>query len=361
MKKFLFTFLYFFCFQIIFGQNSEKQISIPDDTVWYDGNIFTIEGMGWNETSEPYDRLPKSAELKVSKDVWKLSHHSAGINIRFLTNSPFIKIKWQLKNEMLSMPHMPATGVSGIDLYKKNENNKWFYAGTGRANVFPINTAKFYNDDSGKVPIEFLVYLPLYNGIKKIEIGIAKNKDIKSGNKNIKKPLVFYGTSITQGGCASRTGLVHTSIISRELDFPVINLGFSGSAKSEPEIADLLSELDASLYIYDPLRNMTTDLVKQNSEKFIRKLLELRPITPILMVSETDFKNRYPSERDSLFIKIVKTLNEEGFNNVYFLDGDGLLGYDGEATVDTNHPNDIGFQRMAAKFLKRIKEILNLE
>lgn len=358
MKTF---FILFFAFILCNGQSITKDENKTNDFIFIDGSELTIEGMGWQNVDLPYNRLPIYAKDKVSKDVWRLSRNSAGINIRFLTNSPIIMVNWELNNEMLYLPHMPATGVSGIDLYKKNAQGKWFYFGTGRATKYPENTAKFVNPDSSKYLTEFLLYFPLYNGIKKIQIGIVPGSKIQAAEKNIKLPIVFYGTSITQGGCASRPGLVHTSRIGRELNYPVINLGFSGSAKSEIEMAELLTEIDAALYIYDPLRNMTAELVKNNSENFIRKILDVKRKTPILLVAETDIYNKFPSERDSLLIEIVTKLNAEGYDNVYFLEGTGLLGFDGEGTVDTIHPNDIGFMRMSEKFLTKIREILKID
>ena len=195
----------------------------------------------------------------MRKPVWNLTRDSTGLCVRFVTDSPTIEARWTLNKALLAMPHMPATGVSGLDLYAKADDGKWRWLAVGQPKVSPTNSVRLVTG-LPKGPREYLLYLPLYNGVSSVEIGIPKDRQIAKAEPRpeaLRKPIVFYGTSITQGGCASRPGMVHTAILGRQLNRPVINLGFSGNGKMEPELADLLAELDPAVYVLDCLPNMT--------------------------------------------------------------------------------------------------------
>ena len=141
---------------------------------------------------------------------------------------------------------------------------------------------------------EFLLYLPLYNGVSAVEIGVPGNRELQAGAPrpaSRSKPIVFYGTSITQGGCASRPGMVHTAILGRRLDRPVINLGFSGNGLMEPEMATLLAKLDPAVFVLDCLPNMTPNLVKERVEPFVRTLRRSHPTTPIVLAEDRTYSN----------------------------------------------------------------------
>lgn len=342
------------------AEHPDSLIRADADTIWVDARYFGIEGKGWSDTKSHYDRLPAKAVKLVPEKVWQLSNNSAGLSFRFTTNARSFRIKWELLNPMLQMNHMPATGVSGIDIYKKEKNGSWFYFATGRPNTFPVNIAAFNSPDTTGAFTEYLVNLPLYNGVIKVEVGILKDDEIKPGKKYSKelKPILFYGTSITQGGCASRPGLVHTAIIQRQLNHPVINLGFSGSGKMEIELAHLIAEVDASIYILDCVRNMTAELIEQRLEPFVKYLRKKRPSTPILIVEDSSFENVFPTAKGEVYRREYQKLLDDDVTGLYFLDGTDLLGSDGEGTVDGVHPNDLGFMRQADAFLTKMKEIL---
>ena len=340
------------------GEIDPKQgIADPDGkTVWYEGKLLAVEGKGWNDTESFYDRLPTKAKGVAPEHVWNLSHHTAGICLGFITNAAVIQIRWTLTSKDLAMAHMPATGVSGIDLYSRGKSGKWFFAANGQPTQ-ETNTVSF-NVSSGA---ENLLYLPLYNGVKSIEIGVPKDKTLsipRSPLQEKRKPIVFYGTSITQGGCASRPGLAATAIIGRELDFPVINLGFSGSGKMEPAMADLLAELDPSVYVLDCIWNMEAEMVSLRVVPFVKTLRKVHPNTPILLAEDSNYRNISPTEKGKVLRPIFEQLVKEGGKNLYFLSNEGMLGTDWEGTVDGCHPNDIGMIRQAAVFEKAIGEIL---
>ena len=328
-----------------------------DKTVWYDCKNLAIEGKGWTDTQSFYDRLPAKAEGQVTPSVWGLSHHSAGMCVPFTSDAPSIQVRWSLlPNGSLSMPHMPATGVSGVDLYSKDQSGRWYFVANGRpAGV--TNTAGF-SPPAGQ---PCLLYLPLYNGVTSVEIGIPKGSTISGADPAAikqRKPIVIYGTSITQGGCASRPGLAFPAIVGRQLDAPVINLGFSGSGQMEPAMAELLAELDPSAYVLDCLWNMSAELVSARVEPFVKTLRAARPDTPILLAEDCSVRNVCPTEKGRILRTIHQKLTDEGVKNIHFLANLGMLGDDTEGTVDGCHPNDLGMMRQAEVFVKALSPLL---
>lgn len=326
----------------------------PDGkTWWYDAKDLVVEGKGWTDTVSFYDRLPARAEGKVPPSVWGLSHHSTGLCVRFSTQAPSIQVRWVLlPGTGLSMPHMPATGVSGVDLYCKDNSGRWCFVANGRP-MGVTNTAHF-TPPAGQ---PCLLYLPLYNGVTSVKIGVPKGKRLSVPDLATipqRKPLVFYGTSITQGGCASRPGLAFTAIVGRRLDVPVINLGFSGSGRMEPAMGALLAELDPSAYILDCLWNMPLELVSTRLEPFLKTLRAARPTTPIWLAEDGNVSNVCPTEKGRLLRQIQQKLSAEGMKNLYLIPSQGMLGEDTEGTVDGCHPNDLGMMRQAEVFFKAL-------
>lgn len=336
-----------------------RKVSVRADgeTVWHDCKSLVVEGKGWTDTKSFYDRLPAKAEGKVTPSVWGLSHHSAGMCVPFTTDARSIQVRWTLlPNGNLSMPHMPATGVSGVDLYSKGASGRWQFVANGRpAGV--TNTARF----SPPVGQPCLLYLPLYNGVTSVEIGVPKGNTLSGADPAAagrRKPIVIYGTSITHGGCASRPGLAFPAIVGRQLDTPVINLGFSGSGKMEPAMAELLAELDPSVYVLDCLWNMSPELVSARVEPFVKTLRAARPDTPILLAEDCSVDNVCPTEKGRIVREIHGKLTAEGVKNLHFLANLGMLGDDSEGTVDGCHPNDLGMMRQAEVFAKALAPLL---
>jgi hypothetical protein len=335
-----------------------------DGTVlWYDLRLLDVEGQGWRDTKAPYDRLPAKAEGVVRPPVWSLGRQSAGLCVCFVTDAPAVHARWALTSANLALPHMPATGVSGLDLYVRGDDGRWRWLANGRPTA-QTNTARLVaNLLPGRR--EFLLYLPLYNGVASVEIGLPKGSTLARGPDRPperQKPIVFYGTSITQGGCASRPGMVHTAILGRRFDRPVINLGFSGNGTMDAEVAALLGELDPALYVIDCLPNMTPQQVAERAEPFVRALFKARPKTPVLLVEDRTFANAFAHEsvrrqhaaRRAVLRAAYDKLIADKAGGVHYLAGDALIGDDGEATVDGSHPTDLGFVRQADVFAKAI-------
>ncbi len=331
---------------------------------WTDARDLLVEGKGWTNTVSFYDRLPARAEGKAPKAVWGLSHDSAGMTVRFITDADSIAARWSLTSSNLAMPHMAATGVSGLDLYVKTDAGRWRWLAVAKPTQ-QTNDVTLVAGISG-IKREYMLYLPLYNGIQSLEIGVPAKANITAPAPPAKKPIVFYGTSILQGGCASRPGRVHSALLQRSLDTPVINLGFSGSGKMEPVMADLLAELDPSIYVLDCLPNMTDTMVKERVEPFVRTLRKAHPQTPIVLVEDRRYpdgflvtKKAKANDANHAALKhAFDALKAAGVPNIYYLPGDNLLGDDGEGTVDGSHPTDIGFQRQADAFAKVLGPLL---
>jgi hypothetical protein len=180
------------------------QVAEEDGIVWTDASSLTIDGRGWDDVASPFDRLPARAERVVRPEVWALSRDSTGLYVEFQTDSPLLRARWSVTRERIGMPHMPATGVSGLDLYVWDEReNRWRWLANGRPTAFPANTVTLVNN---LPPAErrYRLYLPLYNGVTSLEIGARG--PLRNKGPDGRKPVVIYGTSITQGASARALG-----------------------------------------------------------------------------------------------------------------------------------------------------------
>jgi len=317
---------------------------------WVDAQTLTVEGKGWTDTESFYDRLPAKAKGVVREGVWGLSKDSAGLCVRFQTSSGTVHVKWEVTGG-LAMPHMPATGVSGVDLYAKTDTG-WRFVGNGRPHA-QANEATF---GPGAAP-ELCLFLPLYNGTSSVQIGVPEGETVTAAPVR-GKPVVFYGTSITQGGCASRPGMAYTNIVGRKLNVPIINLGFSGNGWSEPEMASLLAEIDASAFVLDALWNMSPDMVNERIEPFVRTLRAAHPDTPIILAEDSTIRGNIPTEFGKVLRDVYARLQQEGVANVYFVSAEGMMGPDDEGTVDGCHPTDLGFMYQANVFVEALRPVL---
>lgn len=355
------------CAAFAFRFNAQSATPPPAALRWTDIRDLGVEGQGWQDTKATYDRLPARAEDKVRAAVWGLSRSSAGMHVRFITDATNIHARWAVTSSNLAMPHMAATGVSGLDLYVKTEKGEWRWLAVGKPDKQTNSAPLVVNLPPGRR--EYLLYLPLYNGIRFVEVGVPEGAAIaKAGawGAGTRKPVLFYGTSILQGACASRPGMVHSAILGRRFQFPHINLGFSGNGKMEPELADLLAELDPSVYVLDCLPNLNAAEVTARVEPFVKKLRAAHPRTPIVLVEDRTYADsflvaskRKGNEANRAALKAAyDRLRKSGVNDLHYLKGADLLGDDGEATVDSSHPNDLGFMRQAEAHAKVLGPIL---
>jgi hypothetical protein len=340
-----------------------------DKTEWRDVTEWGVEGRGWadQERNRWFDRFPAKAEDKVTKAVWNLSRHSAGMMVRFKTDATTIRAKWKLLSSRLGMPHMPPSGVSGLDLYARDAKGQWRWAAATKPNKQAMEAALL----SGIAPgmREYALYLPLYNGTESLEIGVPKGAKFESLAPRKAKPLVFYGTSITHGACASRPGLAHPAILGRRLDMPVINIGFSGNGRMHKEVGELMAELDAACYVIDCLPNLQPSAVTERCVPLVKLLRKARPHTPIVLVEDRRFanswilpaKSKFHDDNQAALQKAYKELQAAGVKKLHYLSGDLLLGEDTEGTTDGSHPNDLGFLRQADAFEPVLRQALGLK
>ena len=331
---------------------------------WHNAAAFEIEGRGWTNTAGIFDRLPDSAKDKVPPIAWDMSKDSAGICIRFVTDAATIGARWSVTRSELAMPHMPATGVSGIDLYARNAKGQWRFVGNGRPYGVDNETA-FTFPVGYKAPYECLLYLPLYNGIKSIEISAPSDARLERPSprpESQRRPVVFYGTSITQGGCVSRPGMACPAILGRMLDRPMINLGFSGSGTMEPPVGDVLAELDPAVYVVDCLWNTggaSQEVYDRKVSGLVKSIRKAHPLTPIVFVGQTMIQpEAHPTDWTLKQEKAVRNLMKQGDKNLILVPGKHLIGDDGEGTVDTVHQNDIGMLRQAECLLPVLRKLL---
>ena len=367
---------------IVISSFSILSFSQPSETIKTDSTItyhgrqhFLIEGTAISDSlkESPYDRLPISYKEKVREPVWDLSKASAGITVRFHSNSTSINLKWTVLND-LDMSHMAATGIKGIDLYTKY-NNKWRYVTTAGALVglktyqnksIPADSINEYELIKNMTPEfrEYKLFLPLYDGVTKLEVGIDSAASIEKATPSSEKPIVFYGTSITQGGCASRPGMAHTNIISRKLDVDCINYGFSGNGRMETPIVELISEIDARFYVIECLQNMDSEQVKERVKPLVDIIRTNHPYTPIVLVENMMYtmaflnqtlETRLIEENTALkneYDKIIKS----GTPNIFYIKDNKEFLVDNEGTVDGVHLTDLGFKRYADYLIENFKK-----
>lgn len=341
-------------------------------TVWRNptSEVFqTVHGQAWNnELKGSYHRLPQRAESIVRKPLWDLSTNSAGLSIVFRTNATDIRVRYQINGDF-SMPHMPATGKSGVDLYATDGNGcqRWCAARYAFGDTIRYNYSNISYVTNPEYGYEYQLFLPPYCELKWLEIGVPEGSDFSFEPVSKEKPIVIYGTSIAQGACASRPGMVWGNIINRKMQHPVINLGFSGNGRLESELFDLLTEIDAKLFIIDNMPNMTNDrtsLIYERATAGIRKLRE-KSDAPILLVEHNGYGNELSSlEAESSYRKTnielrkaYKDLQAEGIKNLYYLTKEEI-GFHQDAMVEGVHPSDLGMQIYADAYISKIKEIL---
>jgi len=358
--------LMFFIFlsaSIFISPNAFSQVTETNDTLkFYDGQAFTIIGKYHSEPN--YVRFPQEYEKKLRKLVWSLGQHSAGISIRFRTNSPDIVVRWTTKGDNI-MDHMAFTGIKGVDLYAYVDD-RWKYVNTGRVKGKSNEFTLIKSEE--KIYREYLLNLPLYDGIDSLSIGVDKDAEISVPKENwliAKKPVIYYGSSIAQGGCASRPGMAFTNILERAMDRSFINMGFSGNGTFDLSVGEAMSEIDAALYVIDCNPNTKVDVIYERAVELVKFLKKKRPEIPILLVEAYYYERGFVKPQDSnneeknkKLHRAFLNLQESGIRELYYKKGDGLIGYDHEGTVDGVHPNDLGMLRIAEGLQPSIEIII---
>lgn len=333
-----------------------------------------VKGRAWSsELKGTYNRLPERAKAKVRADVWNLSQQAAGLSIAFYSNAPEIQVRYVVTGGR-SMAHMPATGVSGVDLYATDANGRQRWCG-GRYSfgdtLSYTYTGLSYDNAYHRKGYEYQLFLPLYNSVTWLEIGVPKDALLSFIPVSQEKPLVVYGTSIAQGACASRPGMAWTNIIERNLQHPVINLGFSGNGKLESELFDLLAEIDAQMYIIDCMPNLSgaeaSKVIFDRTLAGVKKLRQ-QSAAPILLVEHSGYTNEFTSQTKETSYRVAnvelrkayEALKNEDIAEIYYLTKEEI-GLSMDAMVEGVHPSDLGMQQYADSYIRKIKEVLHEE
>lgn len=347
--------------------------SIPDPDMEVYGLLVDTEG------EERFCRVPKSLAEQCDRkeNMLTLYPHTAGGRVRFVTDSEYVAIRCKLRTPLYTAPHMPATGTAGFDLYITEED--------GTSHFFKNFTPPFWHGQEFKDHYrscgtnfedrrlrDITVNFPLYNGVESLEIGIHGEAVLKKARAyRLDKPVVFYGSSVTQGGCASRPGTCYPAKVARALNLDHINLGFSDSAKGDKVMAEYIASLPMSAFVYDYDHNASTpEWLADTHYPFYEIIRKANPDLPIICMSRPamgthDWPGRFEEaeRRREIIRDTIRRAKENGDNNIYFVDGANMFGaeYPGDCLVDGSHPNDLGFHYMAQAVIPVLKEALHLD
>ncbi len=336
------------------------------NVVYTDASEFPVYGKAVENTSARYERLPSDLH-GVSRDrLWYLGRNSAGLYIRFRSNSTSIHARWESTFNN-SMTHMTDTGTKGLDLYTLVDG-MWRHVCSAQPQG--KKSERRIIADMDPVEREYMLYLSLYDGVSSLEIGVDEGAILARpavDSPRTSKPIVMYGTSILQGGCANRPGMAHTNILSRRLDREVINLGFSGNALLDMEIARLMASVeDPGLFVLDYAPNAYADMIDEKGEEFFRVIRDAHPDVPVVFIEDvifphTAYDNRIKEEvmlKNQAQKRLFARLKKSGEKKIYYIGAEGMIGDDGEATVDGIHFTDLGMMRYVDHVLPTIKKAL---
>lgn len=327
--------------------------------------ISPKEIYGKIEQNEKLHRLDTSKYKEFPAYVKRLLTNSAGLFVTFRTNSTSITAKWCVTNSKVR-PNLTPIANKGLDLYIKDKD-QWVYAGSGRPNSECNQYVLVKNMD--KQEKECLLYLPLYDEIKSLEIGVDDKSSFNLAANPFNKRILIYGSSILQGASASRPGLAYPAILSRTTGFNFINMGLSGSAKMEKSVADAIAGMDADAFILDCVPNSSPEEITQRTAYLVKCIKEKHPKKPIIIIQsivreggnwDKKIALRVKQQNENIKIEYEK-LKKEGIPNLYFISSENLLGHDHEGSVDGIHPNDLGFYRMMEILKPAIGGILEKE
>lgn len=314
---------------------------------------FALSGVMWDENQGCYVRMPQAGADSVSDSVGVLNRDTAGGRVRPRTNSSFLGLRAVMENSEL-MPHITLAGQSGFDCYRRDGDGRFVYCHTFMPRMgMKTGYASGFAADGNEA--EYLIYFPLYDGVKELFLALKEGSTLSAPAPCRRaKPVVFYGSSITPGGCASRPGNSYPALLSRRLDTEFVNLGFSGSCRGEPAMARYLASLEMSVLVLDYDHNAPSpEHLQATHLPLYRTVRQAQPQLPILILSSPDIRLRGGiwQQRREIVRRTYETARAEGDRNVYWIGGETLFGEDGwdGCTVDGTHPNDLGFYRMACR------------
>ena len=346
------------------GFKPESKIEEPD-IVWLNVRDvpFTIHGVFYDEAQGQFIRMPQNVADAVESDVKWLNRQTAGGRIKFRTDSKFFAFHAVMYND--DGKHYTKSMDSDFDLLRRNDS----LVDTTYCYTFipPLEMGRTFESlitTDGDME-DYIFVLPSFANVYELYIGVDKNAELLEPTPyTYQKPIVYYGSSITQGGCASRPANTYQSIITKHLDTDYITLGFAGNAKGEQVIAEHIATLDMSIFVLDYDHNAPdAEHLKQTHLPFYRTVRAAHPDSPIVILTAPNtmpWYDWYQARRD-VIRETYETAVAEGDKNVYFIDGSTFFGdVDRDlCTLDTCHPTDLGMYRMAMTIEPLIKKLLN--
>lgn len=362
-------------FLILLFQAIFLMASAQTDTIWWklsDSNNAMVEGLGWpNEKREAVQRFPSRFKSLVSNSAWDQARLTSGLSIRFISNAPEIIVSYKASGPV-AKSNMPPTGVSAVDLYAIDSDGLWHWA----AAKYSVTDSVQYifsqlrpNDNFHKLGREYQLFLPLFNSVEHLHIGVPEGSLFKVLTPRVEKPVVVWGSSIVQGEGATRPGLAWTNILSRKLDRNVLNLGFSGNGMLEKGMVEHLSEIDARIYVFDGLLDMAnasldSSLLSKSIIETVKTIRKIHTTTPILFTEHagyTDgylFPNRqsYADLANRVLHAALNQLKIENINGIYLLT-QKEINIEMDEMSDGAHPNDIGMMKYAEAYEKKLRQM----
>ncbi len=329
-----------------------------DGVVFYNVTEAPFSVHGLIRESDAWARMPASVSDNVNDGVKYLAHNTAGGRVRFMTDSPYVIIK-TVQPDVSAFSHMAFSGKAGFDLYSGTKYVKSFIPQIGMKGGFEAVI------DLGERRERLLtIDFPLYDHVTDLFVGLLGDASLsKAPDYTVKKPIVYYGSSITQGGCASRAGTSYQGFLSRWLDADYINLGFSGSARGEKIMADYIASLDMSAFVLDYDHNApSNEHLERTHEALFKCVRAAHPDIPIIVMNRPKlYLGAMELNRLNIIMRTVENARASGDENVYFISGKELMALCAdEGTVDGTHPTDLGFFSMAKALLPVLKSALKI-
>lgn len=327
---------------------------------WHKITPEKVFARGWDKTEPDFGRLPAHGEKSLPEKVWKMRRNSSGMYAEIVTDSPNVTIRWAVEDDVRGEPNFNNCAESGVDLYVL-VGKKWRFAVTLTASANENEVPALVQLTKKKRKVR--LYFPFRNCLRSMEIGIDAGAFFEWSLPGDIAPIVYYGSSIIHGSYGSRAGNGITQILGREFNRPVINLGFSGSAKMEEGMAELLTELEPCCYLIDPLPNADSSLLEERLEIFLRKLCSARKNTPVILLTDANRRNAWlyrkyvvaHNQKRETAARIVKRLQQE-FPLLYLIDMKKAMGNDFEGTIDGIHPDQLGVWRFVTFLIQKLRK-----
>lgn len=342
--------------------------ALSQDKVQYtDASAFPVYGKAYADDGPRYRRLPESLHGVIREAVWNLGCNSSGLYIRFRTSAPEVYAHWT--NTGYTMPHMTDVGTGGLDLYAYIDG-EWKFVGSGFDWNGPRKTEHTRRVVGHMDPVEreYMLYLSLYDEVKSLELGVPEGYTLEQPLLNSPKadaPIVMYGTSILQGGCASRPGMAHTNILARRFDRTVINLGFSGNAFLDYEVAELMAGVEnPAVFVMDYVPNASPEKIETRGEKFFHIIRDRHPDVPVIFVEDPLFPHGIVDKAIAEEVRsknaaqkaLFEKLKKAGEKKIYYVPADKMTRSDD--FVDGVHLTDLGMTHYADLLAKTLKKVL---